>query len=157
MLDRITEKDQRKYASLFTRNVSGRPGAGILIAAARDIFSRSGLSEFQISAILNSLLADRSGGVADRLSRGEFVVSMHLVTMAKKGTQIPSMLPSELKHYISVLSDENPSSGNFVSEDAPRFGSSVTDNSGPEMGAAPSSGFPPHTLQEPARENSTFI
>lgn len=154
ILDRITEKDQRKYALLYARN-SAKPHAGIGISVARDIFSRSGLSEFQISAILNSLLADRAGGVAESLSRGEFVVSMHLVTMAKKGNPIPSVLPSELKHYVSVLSDD--ASSNFISDEVPRFGSSrdVADLSGPDTGTAPSSASPlKSSSQEPPREDS---
>uniref|UniRef100_A0A0G4IDN4 Calmodulin n=1 Tax=Chromera velia CCMP2878 TaxID=1169474 RepID=A0A0G4IDN4_9ALVE len=89
-------EDKIKYEATFRR--TDRNGDGIVEAEeGRQLLKRSRLSDSELALIWALVDRDSDG----RLCKGEFVVAMHLVTLRKKGLQIPSHLPPELEAVCS--------------------------------------------------------
>ena len=87
----IPQASKLKYTQLFNQVDVNRSGflTGI---QARNILLKSGLSNQQLASIWNLSDIDKDGN----LTCEEFILSMHLIDMAKAGDQLPITLPLEL-------------------------------------------------------------
>lgn len=87
----IPQASKLKYTQLFNQVDVNR--AGFLTGIqARNILLKSGLSNQHLASIWNLSDIDKDGN----LTCEEFILSMHLIDMAKAGEQLPITLPLEL-------------------------------------------------------------
>lgn len=87
----IPQASKLKYTQLFNQ-VDVNRSSFLTGIQARNILLKSGLSNQQLASIWNLSDIDKDGN----LTCEEFILSMHLIDMAKAGDQLPITLPLEL-------------------------------------------------------------
>ena len=108
----ITEVNRQKYLGLFKKlekDALGRVNGKV----ARGVLEKSGVSRQSLGVVWELSDLDSDG----MLNEKEFILAMHLTTKCKKGTPLPSSLPSDLAKQLESLGIKLPSFGN---SDIPR-------------------------------------
>ncbi|KAF4709670.1 hypothetical protein FOZ62_002993, partial [Perkinsus olseni] len=122
---RISRKHLEKYTEVFKAVSTSGFVSG---ADARDLLVRSGLSSEELTQIWDLADVSRDG----QLSYPEFLIAMHLVTMARAGYPIPrSRLPNALSAVLrkppEVLEEEG-AAGTAASNSIMELSSSIRSN-----------------------------
>ncbi|KAF4713514.1 hypothetical protein FOZ63_030796 [Perkinsus olseni] len=123
---RISRKHLEKYTEVFKAVSTSGFVSG---ADARDLLVRSGLGSEELTQIWDLADVGRDG----QLSYPEFLVAMHLVTMARAGYPIPrSRLPNALSAVLrkppEVLEEEDGAAGTAASNSIMELSASIHSN-----------------------------
>lgn len=95
-----------KYESLY-KNLDLNEQGYVTGGDARDVFLKSGLSNNVLFQIWNLVDSKKTGN----LNKGEFIVALHLIVLAKQGFEIPKVLPKGLEMIVKEYGIEVKNSG----------------------------------------------
>ncbi|KAH8551229.1 hypothetical protein BGW37DRAFT_407002, partial [Umbelopsis sp. PMI_123] len=94
----ITQSDQSKFESLFSRAISGTGSPNLSADAARNILMRSQIDNNTLAQIWD--LSNVTS--TPELTFPEFAVAMYLTSLKLTGKQVPSSLPAKIKEELDV-------------------------------------------------------
>lgn len=101
-----------KYESLY-KNLDLEEQGFVTGGDARDVFLKSGLSNNVLFQIWNLVDSKKTGN----LNKGEFIVALHLIVLAKQGYELPKVLPKGLEMIVKeywVEAKNSESSSNLL-------------------------------------------
>ncbi|KAI9288520.1 hypothetical protein BC943DRAFT_316756 [Umbelopsis sp. AD052] len=94
----ITQSDQSKFESLFSRAITGTGSQNLSADAARNILMRSQIDNHTLAQIWD--LSNVTS--TPELTFPEFAVAMYLTSLKLTGKQVPSSLPAKIKEELDV-------------------------------------------------------
>ncbi len=91
----MNDEQKQRYLKYF-QTVDTENSGKVTGVKARQFFGRSNLPKETLAKIWRLSDSNQKG----YLTRGEFIVSVHLLALSKAGTDLPNALPMVLQNYL---------------------------------------------------------